>query len=77
MDYEQYSDRSLRRKPLRDMSHEERDYYDLSVEKDARAILGKLEASGPQYVDHVAMKVAEHVLRNRKKEEQTNDLIDN
>jgi hypothetical protein len=70
MDYEKYSEKAMRRKPTKDMDDLERDYYEMTAQKEATKIIENLQDS-PQFLHSVAMKVAEHALKNKQYKEGT------
>jgi len=69
MDYEKYSDRALLAKPLAEMSPEERDLYDVLVQRKAKELMGNFSSGRER--DAIATAVAEQILK--EKERQNDD----
>jgi len=81
IDYNQYTEGALRRKPVAEMNEFEKEYYDSVADQEASKILGKLyNNNGAQFSRSVAMALAAQVLKDKRfavkeEEEKSDDLL--
>ena len=59
-------------KPLDKMDDLERQYFNIEVERKAEEIIGKL-GDQPQFLNSVAMRIAQHVLKSNNNGMELND----
>jgi hypothetical protein len=76
IDYDKYTDKAMRQKPIHKMDDMERQYYDAVTAEEANKILARLHnVYGAQFAKSVSLRLAVDALKDQKDEEDGSDNL--